>query len=171
MLIRTEAPSDILIIDQLLKSVFDTDAEANLVKALRENGQLTLSLVACSDDGEIIGHVLFSPVTLNGQDMLWQGLAPLAVAKQYQEQGIAKALVKEAFEILPELGYPACVVLGDPSYYQKFQFESASQYGLKCQWEVPEGAFQVRSLVEAPLVVLLEGQSGLIEYSEEFNQL
>ncbi|CAH0526760.1 GNAT family N-acetyltransferase [Vibrio hippocampi] len=173
MLIRTEAPADILVIDQLLKSVFDTDAEANLVKSLRENSQLTLSLVACSDEGEVLGHVLFSPVTLNGQDMLWQGLAPLAVAKAHQGKGIAKALVKEAFEILPELGYPACVVLGDPSYYQKFQFESASDYDLTCQWEgeVPQGAFQVRSLVEAPLQVLLEQQSGLIEYSAEFNQL
>lgn len=37
MLIRTEAPADILAIDRLLKSVFETEAEADLVMTLREN--------------------------------------------------------------------------------------------------------------------------------------
>lgn len=41
MLIRTEAPADILVVDQLLKNVFATEAEADLVMALRENGQRT----------------------------------------------------------------------------------------------------------------------------------
>lgn len=89
MLIRTEAPADILVVDQLLKNVFATEAEADLVMALRENGQRTLSLVACDDEGEIVGHVMFSPVTLEGEDLNWQGLAPLAVKKNT----VAKALV------------------------------------------------------------------------------
>ncbi|WP_394150795.1 GNAT family N-acetyltransferase [Vibrio maritimus] len=171
MLIRTEAPADILAIDRLLKSVFDTEAEANLVMALRENSRLTLSLVACSDEGEVIGHVLFSPVMLNGEDYAWQGLAPLAVSQSHQGQGIAKALVKEAFETLPDFGYPACVVLGDPNYYSKFGFSSASEEGLSCQWEVPEGAFQVKSLTADSIQTLLSGKSGVIEYSPEFLEL
>lgn len=89
MLIRTEAPADILVVDQLLKNVFATEAEADLVMAARENGQRTLSLVACDDEGEIVGHVMFSPVTLEGEDLNWQGLAPLAVKKNI----VAKALV------------------------------------------------------------------------------
>ncbi|GAK85151.1 acetyltransferase [Vibrio ponticus] len=60
MLIRTEAPADILVIDRLLKETFPTEAEANLVMSLRENGKLTLSLVACNDDGEVVGHAMFS---------------------------------------------------------------------------------------------------------------
>ena len=36
MLIRSEAPADIMPIDNLLKSVFDTEAEAELVMRLRE---------------------------------------------------------------------------------------------------------------------------------------
>ncbi|QSA19762.1 N-acetyltransferase, partial [Vibrio furnissii] len=73
MLIRTEAPADILAVDRLLKTVFDTDAEANLVMALRENSHRTLSLVACDDEGEVVGHAMFSPVLLNGEDLNWQG--------------------------------------------------------------------------------------------------
>ena len=60
MLIRTEAPADILTIDALLRQTFPTSAEAKLVRSLRENSRFTLSLVACSDDGEVIGHVLFT---------------------------------------------------------------------------------------------------------------
>lgn len=102
MLIRTEAPADILTIDRLLKHAFPTDAEANLVMRLRENGKLTLSLVACTDDGEVIGHALFSPVTLNGEDLSWQGLAPLAV----HETIAVKALVLNSLKKVSNL----CVI-------------------------------------------------------------
>lgn len=167
MLIRTEAPADILAIDRLLKSTFETEAEANLVMRLRENSRLTLSLVACSDEGEVIGHVMFSPVTLDGEDLNWQGLAPLAVAEGHRNQGIAAELVKEAFSSLADFGYPACAVLGDPNYYGRFGFKPASDYQFRCPWEVPEGAFQMVELVEGQF----EGRSGLIEYSPEFSEL
>ena len=50
MLIRTEAPADILTIDRLVRATFETEAEARLVMSLRENSHLTLSLVACTED-------------------------------------------------------------------------------------------------------------------------
>ncbi|EEY39330.1 N-acetyltransferase [Vibrio mimicus] len=165
MLIRTEAPADILAVDELLKTVFATEAEANLVMALRENGRRTLSLVACDDEGEIIGHVMFSPVTVDGEDLNWQGLAPLAVKEEYRRQGIGAELVKEGLSSLGELGYPACVVLGDPAYYSRFGFEDAAQYQLHCAWEVPLGAFRVVALWEREL----DGRRGLVEYSPEFS--
>ncbi|ENM5738539.1 N-acetyltransferase [Vibrio mimicus] len=165
MLIRTEAPADILAVDELLKTVFATEAEANLVMALRENGRRTLSLVACDDEGEIIGHVMFSPVTVDGEDLNWQGLAPLAVKEEYRRQGIGAELVKEGLSSLGELGYPACVVLGDPAYYSRFDFEDAAQYQLHCAWEVPQGAFRVVALWEREL----DGRRGLVEYSPEFS--
>ncbi|EOW2078852.1 N-acetyltransferase [Vibrio mimicus] len=165
MLIRTEAPADILAVDELLKTVFATEAEANLVMALRENGRRTLSLVACDDKGEIIGHVMFSPVTVDGEDLNWQGLAPLAVKEEYRRQGIGAELVKEGLSSLGELGYPACVVLGDPAYYSRFGFEDAAQYQLHCAWEVPQGAFRVVALWEREL----DGRRGLVEYSPEFS--
>ncbi|KJY88867.1 GNAT family N-acetyltransferase [Vibrio neptunius] len=165
MLIRTEAPADILAVDRLLKSTFETKAEAALVMKLRENGRRTLSLVACNDDGEVVGHVMFSPVTLNNEDLNWQGLAPLAVKESYRRQGVAAELVKEAFESLKEFGYPACVVLGQPEYYSRFGFEASEKYGFNCQWEVPIGSFQVIALAEGEFT----NRSGLIEYSPEFS--
>ncbi|BDU38356.1 GNAT family N-acetyltransferase [Vibrio nigripulchritudo] len=167
MLIRTEAPADILPIQQLIKQAFPTHAEAELVSRLMENGQRTLSLVACSDEGEVVGYILFSPVTLDQQDYNWQGLAPLAVKEEYRGQGIASELIKEGLSSLAELGYPACVVLGEPEFYGRFGFESAAKYGMDTQWELPEGAFQIQELMEGEL----DGKSGKIFYSQEFSEL
>ncbi len=167
MLIRTEAPADILTIDRLLKHAFPTDAEADLVMRLRENSKLTLSLVACTDEGEVIGHALFSPVTLNGEDLSWQGLAPLAVHEDYRRRGIGAQLIKEGFDSLRDFGYPACVVLGDPEYYARQGFESCAELGFDCAWEVPQGAFRIAELAEGQF----EGRSGRIDYSPEFSDL
>ncbi|MCC4223440.1 GNAT family N-acetyltransferase [Vibrio campbellii] len=167
MLIRTEAPADILTIDRLLKHAFPTEAEANLVMRLRENGKLTLSLVACTDEGEVVGHALFSPVTLNGEDLSWQGLAPLAVHEDYRRQGIAAELIKEGFDSLRDFGYPVCVVLGDPDYYGRQGFRASEEMGFDCAWEAPQGAFRVAELVEGQC----DGRSGRIDYSPEFSEL
>ncbi|HDY7632976.1 TPA: N-acetyltransferase [Vibrio vulnificus] len=167
MLIRTEAPADILVIDSLLKQVFPTDAEANLVMTLRENGRLTLSLVACTDEGEVVGHVMFTPMTLNGEENGWQGLAPLAVKAEYQKQGIAASLVKEGLTSLLEFGYPACFVLGDPQYYQRFGFTAASEMGFDCQWPVPEGAFQAFAMAAGEF----DAKQGRVKYAPEFAAL
>ncbi|CAM4248136.1 GNAT family N-acetyltransferase [Vibrio astriarenae] len=167
MLIRTEAPADMLVIGQLLRETFPTEAEANLVQTLRENGRNTLSLVACTDEGQIVGHLLFTPVEIDGHDVTWQGLAPLCVHPDYQQQGIARLLIEEGFVSLPELGYAGCVVLGDPALYGKFGFESASAHGLSCQWDVPEGAFQIKPLIEGAF----DNHQGVIRYCPEFSEL
>ncbi|MEJ2765506.1 N-acetyltransferase [Photobacterium sp. MCCC 1A19761] len=167
MLIRTEAPADILAVDALLKTVFDTDAEADLVMRLRENGHRSLSLVACNDDGEVVGYMLFSPVTVDGNDDNWQGLAPMAVKQDYQRQGIGLALLEEAKSTLAELGYPAVVVLGHSDYYPKAGFVQASAHGLQCAWPVPEEAFMVLELIPGSLSV----RQGTVAYSPEFSAL
>ncbi|MDI5448896.1 transporter substrate-binding domain-containing protein, partial [Salmonella enterica subsp. enterica serovar Anatum] len=40
---------------------FESDAEAKLVHDLREDGFLTLGLVATDDEGQVVGYVAFSP--------------------------------------------------------------------------------------------------------------
>ncbi|MCE1782271.1 N-acetyltransferase, partial [Enterobacter hormaechei] len=102
---------------QLLRKSFDTPAEAELVQQLREDGLLTLGVVATDDEGQVIGYVAFSPVDINGEDHQWVGLAPLAVAEEYRRQGIGEKLVYEGLDSLNEFGYGVVVVLGDPHYY------------------------------------------------------
>jgi putative acetyltransferase len=63
---------------------FESDAEAKLVHDLREDGLITLGLVATDDEGQVVGYVAFSPVDVQGEDLQWVGMAPLAVDENYR---------------------------------------------------------------------------------------
>ncbi|MCL2898292.1 GNAT family N-acetyltransferase [Brenneria tiliae] len=166
MLVRVEIPVDAAGIDSLLRRSFPTDAEAELVHQLREDGQLTLGIVATDDEGGVVGYAAFSPVLLEGEDRQWVALAPLAVEESLRRQGIGQQLVYEGLDALNEFGYTAVVVVGDPAYYARFGFVSAAQQQLHCRW--PEGAtaFQVYPLTDNHF----EGASGLVEYAEPFHR-
>lgn len=67
--IRLELPADASAIERVTVAAFlnapHTDhTELFIVNALRQAGKLSVSLVA-EDDGEIIGHVAISPVTIS----------------------------------------------------------------------------------------------------------
>ena len=132
MLIRVEIPIDAPGIDALLRRSFESDAEAKLVHDLREDGFLTLGLVATDDEGQVIGYVAFSPVDVQGEDLQWVGMAPLAVDEKYRGQGLARQLVYEGLDSLNEFGYAAVVTLGDPALYSRFGFELAAHHDLRC---------------------------------------
>lgn len=80
MHIRPEAATDSSAVRAVNLAALETAEEADLVDALREQARPLVSLVA-EDAGEVIGHIVFSPVTLQGRpDLLLMGLAPGAVA-------------------------------------------------------------------------------------------
>lgn len=166
MLIRVEIPIDAPGIDALLRRSFESDAEAKLVHDLREDGFLTLGLVATDDEGQVVGYVAFSPVDVQGEDLQWVGMAPLAVDEKYRGQGLARQLVYEGLDSLNEFGYAAVVTLGDPALYSRFGFELAAHYDLHCRWPGTESAFEVHRLAEDAL----EGVTGLVEYHDHFNR-
>ncbi|EPF13949.1 MULTISPECIES: GNAT family N-acetyltransferase [Cedecea] len=166
MLIRVEIPIDAPGIDALLRRSFEGEGEAGLVRALREDGLLTLGLVATDDEGQVIGYVAFSPVAVEGEELQWVGLAPLAVDESVRGQGIAKQLVYEGLDSLNEFGYAAVVTLGSPEMYGKLGFQPAARFGLRCGWPGTETAFQIHPLADDAL----NGVEGLVEYSDHFNR-
>jgi putative acetyltransferase len=127
-----------------------------------------LSLVATSDDS-IVGHILFSPATIehDGNVLEGMGLAPMAVSPEYQRQGVGSALVESGLKTLRARSCAFVIVLGHPDYYPRFGFELASKHGIECQWEgVPDEAFMALILDEAAM----EGVSGVARYRDEFDQ-
>ena len=128
MQIRPEQPRDVHPIRQLTVAAFraaqhSSGTESAIVDALREAGALTLSLVAI-EQGEVVGHVAFSPVLVDGEAQGWYGLAPVSVLPDRQKQGIGQSLIREGLRRLRDLGAKGCVVLGEPAYYQRFGFET-----------------------------------------------
>ena len=89
--IRPERPGDEPAIRAVLVDAFPTDAEARLVELLREAEHLSVSLVA-ECDGEVVGHVGFSPVS-TGAGAIGAGLAPIAVRGSHRRRGIGGMLI------------------------------------------------------------------------------
>ncbi|OSN06436.1 acetyltransferase [Lonsdalea iberica] len=167
MLIRVEIPVDAPGIDRLLRRSFPTSAEAELVQELRENGQLTLGVVATDDEGGVVGYAAFSPVSIEGEDLQWVGLSPLAIDQRLRKQGLGEQLVYEGLDSLNEFGYTAVVVFGDPAYFSRFGFVAASEHQLSCGREDPSSTFQIYPLADNHF----QGVSGKVEFADPFNRV
>lgn len=129
--LRVERPEDAPIIYALTEAAFtgppfSDGAEPRVIDALRAAGALTLSLVA-TDGDQIVGHVAFSPVTIDGRAGDWFGLGPVSVWPHRQRNGIGQALIREGLRRLRSMGAGGCVLLGDPAYYARFGFERDPQ--------------------------------------------
>lgn len=109
--IRKEAAEDIPGIHAVVRAAFARPGEADLVDALRRAGALTLSAVAVGG-GRIVGHVAFSPVTIDEHSAL--ALAPVAVAPDSQRQGIGAALIRWGLDECRRLGHGIVIVVGEP---------------------------------------------------------
>jgi putative acetyltransferase len=169
VIIRREKPKDIRQIYSVNEKAFEAPEEARIVDALREKCPDTLSLVA-EDDGEIVGHIFFSPAEIewSGKVIKGMGLAPMAVRPDRQNQGIGSDLVRTGLDILEKQGCPYVIVLGHPGYYPKFGFELASKYNIKCQWEgILDEAFMI--IVNDP--ASLQGVKGIARYRDEFDEV
>jgi len=101
---------------------FSDQTEARIVQGLRSARALSVSLVA-DEDGEIFGHVAFSPIHINGVAGDWFGLGPLSVRPDRQRQGTGQMLVRDGLDRLRLMAAAGCVVFGSPEHYRRFGFE------------------------------------------------
>jgi len=166
--IREENKEDFADISNINFQAFKQLEEGSIIIKIRESGAKVLSLVA-ERENEIVGHILFSPATLDDHKDIQggMGLAPMAVLPDYQKQGIGKLLVTEGIRILKAQGAPFIIVLGHPEYYPKFGFKMASKHKLQCQWaEIPDEAFMVLILDEDKMKHI----NGIVRYREEWNE-
>ena len=148
MIIRRERIEDIASIHDVNERAFGRAGEANLVDALREQATPFISIVA-EGDGRIVGHISFSPVTIehaDGSTVAAIGLAPMAVAPERQNEGIGSQLVRFGLDECRRTGFGAVVVLGHPEYYPRFGFRPASVVGLRSEYDVPDPVFMVLEL-------------------------
>ena len=128
MEIRDETPQDMDAIFRLTEVAFkpmpfSNGTEAQIVDALRRAGDLTISLVAV-DSGEVVGHIAFSPITIDGRYDGWFGLGPVSVAPNRQRQGIGKLLIRTGLDRLRSLNARGCALIGDPAVYGRIGFAS-----------------------------------------------
>lgn len=94
MHIREETADDRAAIHALITNAFGRRDEADLVDALRSDGDLVLSLVA-EEEGELVGHVALSRLKSPERAL---ALAPIAVSPSRHRRGIGSALIHTAIE-------------------------------------------------------------------------
>ncbi len=151
--IKSEQPSQIDAVHNVIKAAFKQDNEVELVKQLREAKTFIpeLSMVAILDD-KVVGHAMLSPAFIEKADserIEVLALAPVAVHPDYQNQGIGKKLINSLLALTEvRFGdiYRGIIVLGDCSYYSKFGFVPASQFGVCAPFKCEEQNFMAMAI-------------------------
>jgi putative acetyltransferase len=110
--VRSETAADVAAIEAVTVAAFlhaphTSHTEQFIVEGLREDGQLTVSLVADAE-GIVVGHVAISPISISDGAIGWYGLGPISVAPEYQRRGIGSRLMREALRVLRERGAAGC---------------------------------------------------------------
>jgi len=166
--VRAEAPGDGAAVRRVNELAFEGGAEANLVDALRAGGAPLVSLVA-EEGGRVVGHILFSPVTVESRGGVWEAFAlgPMAVLPERQGLGVGSALVREGLRECLRLGREVVFVLGHADYYPRFGFRPAGPLGVTCEFPSPEENFMVAELRPEALA----GRTGLVRYRPEFRNV
>ena len=164
--IRLESVGDEAAIRQVNELAFARQNEANLVDVLRDAVEDVISLVAVQD-GQIVGHILFSPVQIESSEGVTEaiGLGPMAVRPNYQGQGIGSQLVEHGLLACQKAGFTIAIVLGHPTFYPRFGFVPTKPLGIQWEHDVPEEAFMVKALAENALA----GVTGVVKYHQAFN--
>ena len=128
LLIREELPDDpariaVLTAAAFAPMPFSDGTEPAMIEGLRAARDLTLSLVA-ERGKDIVGHVAFSPATIEGRHDDWYALGPISVRPDLQRNGIGKLLIAEGLARLKKVGAAGCALIGDPEYYSRFGFRN-----------------------------------------------
>ncbi|MDX3835373.1 GNAT family N-acetyltransferase [Streptomyces europaeiscabiei] len=161
---RPETSADRTGVYDVNAAAFETDAEARLVDALREDPEAwlpELSQVAETPDGTIAAYALLTRCHVDEVPAL--ALAPVAVLPDRQRQGAGAAVVRAALEAARARGERLVLVLGHPEYYPRFGFVRASEYGIRPGFDVPDAAM---------MALVLDGSAsvapGTIRYPAAF---
>lgn len=169
MIVRPDRPNDARDVWSVHEAAFGRPDEAWLTARLRREASPLVSLVA-ERGGRVIGHVLFTPVAVEGERRgapACGALGPVGVLPDAQGGGVGAALIRAGIETSAALGWPLLFVLGDPAYYARFGFRLAAPHALHYASHAFDAAFQVRELEPGAL----SGAAGWVRYHAAFSEL
>lgn len=135
MIIRPASPDDHAAIHAVVEAAFAQPDEADLVGALRADGDALVELVA-EEDGVVVGHVLFSPLATD-TGARFAALAPLSVTPGRQKDGLGTMLMQVGQELLHAQGVEAVIVLGHPEYYPRVGYSAQAAKTLSAPFSGP----------------------------------
>ena len=167
MLIRQESRTDYKRIRELNDGAFGSTEESQLIDKLRTASKVILSLVA-EEEGEIIGHILFSRIQIEAKGAVPTpvvALAPMSVSSVHQKKGVGGALIQQGLRILRQRGESAVFVVGHKKYYPKFGFSADLAKPFQCEYA--GDSFFALELQAG----WMKGKKGAVTYPEAFQRL
>lgn len=139
MLIRQEREKDYGEIENLTREAFwnvyrPGCVEHYLLHELRGDGCFIPELDYCiEEEGRIVAHIAYARAYVTGDDGIKREVAifgPLSVLPERQRRGYGGALIRHTLQRAKELGFALVAITGNPDYYHRFGFESASEHGI-----------------------------------------
>jgi putative acetyltransferase len=120
-------------------------------------------------EGQVIGHIAFSPMKFDQhpEEGFALGLGPMAVMPGYQNQGVGLGLLEAGLEACRQQGADIVIVLGHPDFYPKTGFVPASSFGILCQYPAPDEAFMALELTPGKI----QSYAGVAHYHPAFNSV
>ena len=174
--IRREQEADYRVIENLTREAFwnvykpgcDEHFILNQLR-VHEDFIPELDLVA-EHEGEIVGHIAYSKgriIDNKGNEIECVAFGPLSVALECQGKGVGRKLIEHSLEGATQLGYKFVFITGNPTYYHKFGFESASKYGVHLEGipQEDEAPFFMVKLLDQEA---LKNVSGTFRFSSGF---
>lgn len=136
--IRPEQVKDYDSIYTLIQTAFLTAKEADgneqdFAASLRSTSNYIPELSLVVEDGEkLIAHIMLTQIILNTPNGPHKALmlAPISVLLEYRDQGVGSKLIRESLLIARSMGYDIVMLCGDPGYYNRFGFKTASSFGI-----------------------------------------
>ncbi|GAB5456969.1 MAG: N-acetyltransferase [Henriciella sp.] len=140
--IRPATAEDAETITDLTDAAFGTPEEAQIITQLAVDGDSLASLVA-HNDREILGHIQFFKVWVDGEDTAC-GLGPVSARPDAQRRGIGAGLIRFGLTLMEGAGRSHCFLLGHKDYYPRFGFSADLAAQFSGPWSGPN--FMAKSL-------------------------
>ena len=137
MKLRLEESKDYKIVENLIREAFwnvykPGCDEHFIMHQLRKDESFVSNLdYVLEVENEIVAHIVYSLGKLkkeNGDEVDALIFGPVGVLPSKQKQGYGSYIITETLKIAKNLGYPCVVITGNPKYYHRFGFETASNY-------------------------------------------
>ena len=161
--IRPEAPSDYRAAEELTREAFwnvyrPGCTEHYVLHCFREREEFVPELdLVMEKDGKLIGHIMYARAEIqadDGRKIPILAFGPISIAPEYQRKGYGKILLDDSMKKAADLGAGAICIEGNPDFYGKSGFVTASTKGIHYFAEPREAEvpyFLVRELKEGYL--------------------
>ncbi len=135
---REASRKDYPVIGRLLVEAFGRADESDLIEQLRASRDLVAEYVA-EYAGQIVAHVAFCKldISIDDKPVRAAGLAPLAVAGDFERKGVGTRLAIFGLAAIRGLGHHAVFVWGAPEFYGRFGFSVPLAARFSSPWTGP----------------------------------